>query len=151
MRESWKWLGELLKMRDGEVEWSTLNGITESLVIDLPLFSKLKEYAPGEDFMMLNAKIPRQTVRYSGRTAMNANIAVSETKPPEDTDSPLAFSMEGQQENPPSSFVPFYWSPGWNSVQALYNYLDEPNGSMKGGDPGIKLIEQVNNVKFHKL
>jgi NADH-quinone oxidoreductase subunit G len=23
----------------------------------------------------------------------------------------------------------------------MYNYLDEPNGSMKGGDPGIRLIE----------
>jgi NADH-quinone oxidoreductase subunit G len=59
--------------------------------------------------------------------------------------------MEGQPDNPPSSLVPFYWTPGWNSVQALNNYLDEPNGSMKGGDPGIRLIEQANNVKFHKL
>jgi NADH-quinone oxidoreductase subunit G len=49
--------------------------------------------------------------------------------------------MEGRQELPPSSLVPFYWTPGWNSVQAMYNYLDEPNGSMKGGDPGVRLIE----------
>ena len=108
---------------------------------ELPVFSKLKKYMPDADFRMLNAKIPRQTMRYSGRTAMNANIAVSEPKLSQDTDSPLAFSMEGQQENPPSSLVPFYWTPGWNSVQAMYNYLDEPNGSMKGGDPGIRLIE----------
>jgi len=151
VRESWKWIGELIKMRDGEVKWTTLEDITESMVNDLTPFSKLKNYAPGEDFRMLNSKIPRQTIRYSGRTAMNANIAVSETKPPGDPDSPLAFSMEGQPENPPSSLVPFYWTPGWNSVQALYNYLDEPNGSMKGGDPGIRLIEQANNDKFHKL
>jgi NADH-quinone oxidoreductase subunit G len=51
--------------------------------------------------------------------------------------------MEGQPERPPSSLVPFYWTPGWNSVQAMYNYLDEPNGSMKGGDPGIRLIERA--------
>jgi NADH-quinone oxidoreductase subunit G len=151
IRESWKWIGELTKIRYGEVKWSTLDSITESMAAELVIFSKLKYYAPGEDFRMLNAKIPRQTMRYSGRTAMNANIAVSETKPPEDPDSPLIFSMEGQLENPPSSLVPFYWSPGWNSVQALYTYLDEPNGSMKGGDPGIRLIEQVNNGKFHKL
>jgi NADH-quinone oxidoreductase subunit G len=25
----------------------------------------------------------------------------------------------------------------------MYNYLDEPNGSMKGGDPGVRLIEQA--------
>ena len=72
---------------------------------------------------------------------MNANITVSEPKLSQDPDSPLAFSMEGQPENPPSSLVQFYWTPGWNSVQALYNYVDEPNGSMKGGDPGIRLIE----------
>jgi NADH-quinone oxidoreductase subunit G len=90
---------------------------------------------------MLSAKIPRQTLRYSGRTAMNAQLAVSEQGVSQDHDSPLAFSMEGRQELPPSSLVPFYWTPGWNSVQAMYNYLDEPNGSMKGGDPGVRLIE----------
>jgi NADH-quinone oxidoreductase subunit G len=151
IRESWKWIEELIKIQNGEGRWSTLDNITESMVNDLPLFSKLKDYKPGADFRMLNVKIPRQTIRYSGRTAMNANIAVSEKKLPEDQDSPLAFSMEGQPENPPSSLVPFYWTPGWNSVQALYSYIDEPNGSMKGGDPGIRLIEQENNGKFHKL
>jgi NADH-quinone oxidoreductase subunit G len=33
----------------------------------------------------------------------------------------------------------------------MYNYLDEPNGSMKGGDPGIRLIEsgeEHNNSYF---
>ncbi len=50
--------------------------------------------------------------------------------------------MEGADENPPSSLVPFYWVPGWNSYQAMNFYLDEPNGSMKGGDPGIRLIDQ---------
>jgi NADH-quinone oxidoreductase subunit G len=108
---------------------------------------------PDADFRMLNAKIPRQTIRYSGRTAMNANIAVSEPMLTQDPDSPLAFSMEGQQEKPPSSLVPFYWTPGWNSVQAMYNYLDEPNGSMKGGDPGIRLIESSvgsKNVYFEQ-
>jgi NADH-quinone oxidoreductase subunit G len=90
---------------------------------------------------MLNMKMPRQTIRFSGRTAISANIRVSEPKIPQDNDSPLTFSMEGRPETPPSSMVPFYWSPGWNSVQAMYHYLDEPNGSMKGGDPGIRLIE----------
>jgi NADH-quinone oxidoreductase subunit G len=80
-------------------------------------------------------------MRYSGRTAMNANISVSEGKLPEDIDSPLAFSMEGRNEEPPSSLVPFYWTPGWNSAQAINFYLNEPGGSMEGGDPGIRLFE----------
>jgi len=107
----------------------------------LPVFSKLSEYMPDADFRMLNAKIPRQTIRFSGRTAMNSNIEVSEPGISQDTGSPMAFSMEGQQESPPSSLVPFYWTPGWNSVQAMYYYLNEPNGQMKGGDPGTRLIE----------
>ena len=72
---------------------------------------------------------------------MNAQVAVGEPRVSQDPDSPLAFSMEGRQEVPPSSLVPFYWTPGWNSVQAMYNCLDEPNGSLKGGNPGVRLIE----------
>ncbi len=143
VKESWRWISEFIKIKnkDQSVSWNRFDDIVSSLVNELPAFSKIKEYMPDADFRMLNAKIPRQTMRYSGRTAMNAQLAVSEPRVSQDPDSPLAFSMEGRQELPPSSLVPFYWTPGWNSVQAMYNYLDEPNGSMKGGDPGIRLIE----------
>ncbi len=156
IKESWQWIRDFIKVRDTNhiVSWNRFDDIADSLANELPLFSKLKNYMPGADFRMLNTKIPRQTIRYSGRTAMNANIAVSETKLSQDHDSPLAFSMEGQPENPPSSLVPFYWVPGWNSVQAMYNYLDEPGGSMKGGDPGVRLFESAeegNHIYFkHK-
>ncbi len=149
LKESWRWIDEFIKIRNESqtVRWNRLDDIVESLSDELAVFSKLKKYTPDADFRMLNAKISRQTIRYSGRTAMNANIAVSEPELSQDRDSPLTFSMEGQQENPPSSLVPFYWTPGWNSVQAMYNYLDEPDGSMKGGDPGIRLIEPVEGAK----
>ncbi len=145
VKESWKWLVDFIQIRESDhsYSWNRLDDIVESLANELPVFSKLTKYMPDADFRMLNTKIPRQTMRYSGRTAINANIAVSETGLPADPDSPLKFSMEGQQENPPSSLVPFYWTPGWNSVQAMYNYLNEPDGSMKGGDPGIRLFEPV--------
>jgi NADH-quinone oxidoreductase subunit G len=143
VKESWRWINELIKIRNTSqvASWTHFDDSISSLVNELPVFSKIQEYMPDSDFRMLNAKIPRQTMRYSGRTAINAHLAVSETGVSKDPDSPFAFSMEGLQESPPSSLVPFYWTPGWNSVQALYNYLDEPNGSMKGGDPGIRLIE----------
>jgi NADH-quinone oxidoreductase subunit G len=149
VQESWRWIGDFIKARNENpsVSWNRLDDIVESLANELPVFSKLKKYIPDADFRMLNSKIPRQTIRFSGRTAINANIAVSEPALSQDNDSPLAFSMEGQQENPPSSLVPFYWTPGWNSVQAMYNYLDEPDGSIKGGDPGIRLIEPVEGTK----
>ena len=149
VKESWRWLENFIKISDKNhsVSWNRLDDIVDSLVNELPLFSNLKKYMPDADFRMMNSKIPRQTIRYSGRTAMNANVAVSEPKLSQDPDSPLSFSMEGQQEKPPSSLVPFYWTPGWNSVQAMYNYLDEPDGSMKGGDPGIRLIEPTEGIK----
>jgi NADH-quinone oxidoreductase subunit G len=155
VKESWQWIGELIKAKDKNraVLWNRFDDIVSALVKELPVFSKLLEYMPDADFRMLNAKIPRQTIRYSGRTAMNANIAVSEPIISQDPGSPLAFSMEGQPESPPSSLVPFYWTPGWNSVQSIYNYLDEPNGSMKGGDPGIRLIEpnEVSDNSYFKI
>ena len=155
VKDSWLWLTELIKIKEEHqaVLWKGFDDIVSSLVNEMPVFSRLKDYMPDADFRMLNAKIPRQTMRYSGRTAINTNIFVSEPKLSQDPDSPLAFSMEGQQENPPSSLVPFYWTPGWNSVQAMYNYLDEPNGSMKGGDPGIRLIEQSggSNISYFKV
>jgi NADH-quinone oxidoreductase subunit G len=147
VKESWRWIGEIIQINDvnQEVSWNRLDDIVESIALRLPHYSKLKNYFPDADFRMLNTKMPRQTMRYSGRTAIYANISVSEAKLTEDTDSSLSFSMEGESENPPSSLVPFYWTPGWNSVQAMYSYLDEPGGSLKGGDPGIRLFESFDS------
>src|SRR5262249_56198350 len=77
---------------------------------------------PSAKFRIAEAKIPRSPHRASGRTAVLANINVSEPKPPDDLDSPLAFSMEGTPDHPPGSLIPFVWSPGWNSIQATNTY-----------------------------
>jgi NADH-quinone oxidoreductase subunit G len=143
VRESWRWMRDLIQLsnRVEDVSWQNFDEVVAAMITDLPVFGKLREYIPGSDHLMLNEKIPRQTMRYSGRTAMNAHINVSEPGIPADPDSPLAFTMEGKAMNIPSPLIPFYWSPGWNSPQAINKYLDEPGGSVKGGDPGIRLIE----------
>lgn len=146
VKESWRWLGDFLAIKNKKNPWENLDDLILHMSDALPVFLKVHEYLPGSDFRMLNTKIPRQTMRFSGRTAMYANVEVSESGPPNDPDSPLSFSMEGQQEQPPSSLIPFYWIPGWNSVQALYGYTKEPNESLKGGDPGIRLFETAENV-----
>jgi len=150
VKESWRWLAEFIRIKNDtqSVPWEKFDDITSALNNDLSAFSKLKDYFPDADFRMLNEKIPRQTLRYSGRTAINAKVAVTETGIQPDIDSPLAFSMEGSKINPPASLVPFYWSPGWNSVQAVNFYLDEPNGKMKGDDSGIRLIEPSEDSKI---
>jgi NADH-quinone oxidoreductase subunit G len=147
IQESWRWLCDFSRIRNGAARWNRLDDIIQTMAEELSVFSALKNYKPDADFRMLNTKIPRQTMRYSGRTAIKANINVSEQRLSQDQDSPLAYTMEGLSENPPSSLVPFYWTPGWNSVQAMYNYLDEPGASMKGGDPGIRLFEQTKGKK----
>jgi NADH-quinone oxidoreductase subunit G len=37
--------------------------------------------------------------------------------------------------------IPFFWAPGWNSIQAVNKFQTEGGGPLRGGDPGIRLIE----------
>jgi len=69
------------------------------------------------------------------------NITVSEPKPPADPDSPLSFSMEGTPAKPPAALIPFFWSPGWNSIQAVNTYQKEIGGPLRGGHAGVRLFE----------
>ena len=118
--------------------------IVNSLTKEYPIFYKVKEEVPDSGTRFLNEKIARQTPRYSGRTSIHASIDVSEQKPAEDNDAPLAFSMEGYKGIPPSSYlIPYYWSPGWNSVQATNRYMDEPDGRLAGGTPGVNLFDNA--------
>jgi len=139
VRDSWKFLSEMIEMtgRKNEPPWHTFDDIVTSFTDSYPLFSKVKVDIPDSNFRILNEKIARQTHRFSGRTAMTANISVGEPKPPEDHDSPLAFSMEGFNGVPDVSYlVSHYWAPGWNSVQAMNKYMNEPGGTCLGGNPG---------------
>jgi NADH-quinone oxidoreductase subunit G len=134
-------LGKLNNILHGKEELKeySYQEIVQELSNSMATFRELVSLSDEQATRILNEKIARQTPRYSGRTAMTANINVSEPAPPRDPDSPLAFSMEGRREFPPSTLVPYYWSPGWNSVQAYYKYVEDPTGPLKGGDPGIRL------------
>jgi NADH-quinone oxidoreductase subunit G len=90
---------------------------------------------------MVGQRIPRQSHRYSGRTAIHAAASVHEPQPPDDPDSPLAFSMEGCQNQPPSSLIPRFWAPQWNSVQSVNRFQEEVAGPLRDGNPGQRLIE----------
>jgi len=143
LKESWHWIRDIMKIvgrNEGNL-WQHFDDIVSAMSKTIPAFSNVAELNLAGEPMLLNEKIPRQTPRFSGRTSMNSNIAVSETKPPQDNETPLAFSMEGYKGKPPSPLIPYYWSPGWNSNQASNKYLEQPNGSLKGGDPGIRMFE----------
>ncbi|HEY5255583.1 MAG TPA: NADH-quinone oxidoreductase subunit G, partial [Acidobacteriaceae bacterium] len=36
--------------------------------------------------------------------------------------------------------IPYFWSPGWNSIQSLHTYQEEIAGPLRGGNPGVRLI-----------
>jgi NADH-quinone oxidoreductase subunit G len=145
VEDSWRWLRDLAtgSGRFRAAEWHTFDDVVSAMAAALPVFTGLPETTPGADFRMIGGRIPRQSHRYSGRTAMRANIDVHEPKPPEDPDSPLSFSMEGHDGPPPSALISRYWSPGWNSVQALNKFQSEIPGPLRGGDPGERLMDRL--------
>jgi NADH-quinone oxidoreductase subunit G len=143
VRESWRWLRDLMIAagREQAATWRNLDDIVAAMSRALPVLEPILAIAPPASFRVAGEKIPRQPHRYSGRTAMLANLTVHEPKPPDDPDSPLAFSMEGYEGQPLSPLITRFWSPGWNSVQALNKFQSEVGGSLRGGDPGQRLIE----------
>jgi NADH-quinone oxidoreductase subunit G len=149
IRESWRWLRDMMIAagREPAPTWRNLDDITAAMAREFPVFGPILEIAPPASFRVAGEKIPRQPHRYSGRTAMLANITVHEPKPPDDPDSPLAFSMEGYEGQPPSPLITRFWSPGWNSVQALNKFQTEVGGPLRGGDPGRRLIEPAQAEK----
>ncbi|MCB0584919.1 MAG: NADH-quinone oxidoreductase subunit NuoG [Phaeodactylibacter sp.] len=146
IRESWRWLHEIAGIAGSEElnGLANLDDITRGLAKAEAVFRGIDELAPPPGFRINGQRIARQSHRYSGRTAMHANQTMDEPPPPPDPDSPLAFSMEGYHGKPPSSLIPFYWSPGWNSVQSINKYQIEVGGHLHGGDPGKRLIEPGN-------
>jgi NADH-quinone oxidoreductase subunit G len=141
--ESWRWLGYIQAEtgQNGAGKWLNLDDILQELSQAVPDFAPVVEIGPLETERFVNQKIPRQPHRYSGRTAMVAHLSIHEPKPPEDLDVPFNFSMEGYKGVLPGRLEPRYWAPNWNSVQALNKFQSEVNGSLTGGDPGIRLIE----------
>jgi NADH-quinone oxidoreductase subunit G len=140
VRASWKWLGSGLVPHGSEqmCNWQTLDEIVFAIARKIPELAGIEHAAPSRKEF---GKVAREPNRYSGRTSMLAGISVHEPKPPEDPDSSLAFSMESGPEAPPPALIPFFWSPGWNSIQSVNKFQSEIGGPLRGGDPGIRLIE----------
>jgi NADH-quinone oxidoreductase subunit G len=136
IRESWRWLAE---MSGAKVK--TFDDMLAAVAAAMPELKAVTELAPHADFRMFGQKVPRQPHRMSGRTAETADVTVHEPQPPDDPDSPLAFTMEGREAPPPPALLAHYWWPGWNSVQALNKFQQEISGPLRGGDPGRRLIE----------
>jgi NADH-quinone oxidoreductase subunit G len=144
IQESWRWLRDIM-VAAGLIEpdaWVNLDDVIQALQSEIPELQRISEAAPPASFRIVHQKIPRQLHRYSGRTAITANISVHEPAPPSDPDSPLSFSMEGYQGQSPTGLASFFWAPGWNSYQAVNRFQSEIGGALRGGPAGVKLFEQ---------
>ncbi|GAC1628376.1 MAG: NADH-quinone oxidoreductase subunit NuoG [Nevskia sp.] len=151
IRESWNWLHSVHAQQQArDTSWRLLDDVTAEVAAALPVLAGIVQAAPNAKFRMGGMKIAREPHRYSGRTAMRANISVHEPRQPQDSDTALTFSMEGhtgiQAGERPAALTPFAWSPGWNSPSAWNKFQDEVGGHSKGGDAGVRLIEPAANA-----
>ncbi len=140
VRASWRWLNELAAALGRKERWSSLDQALAAVAEDVPALARVTEAAPSSGFRAAGQRVPRETHRASGRTAVLAQIRVHEPPPPVDPDSPLAHSMEGYPDQPPPPLQPFFWSPGWNSIQSLNRFQEEVGGPLRGGDSGVRVL-----------
>ncbi|PSL46130.1 NADH dehydrogenase subunit G [Chitinophaga niastensis] len=149
VQESWRWLLQA-GVATGNASLAGLvhlDDVVSAIARTCKVFAGIDTLTPGAGFRIAGQKIPREPHRYSGRTAMQADVNVSEPKPPEDSDTALSFTMEGYRGTPPSAMIPFFWSPGWNSVQSVNKFQVETGGALRDGNPGKRLIAP--NVNGH--
>ncbi|MGD0725780.1 MAG: NADH-quinone oxidoreductase subunit NuoG [Spirochaetia bacterium] len=146
MRESWHWLGELAAgarggAGNGAPAWQNLDAIIDAMVAEFPELRGVREAAPNAAFRINGLRVPRKSIRESGRTAVTANIELHEPRPAQDPDSALSYTMEGLGRGAPPALFARFWSPGWNSDQSLNKFQSEVGGQLVGGDPGVRLVE----------
>lgn len=142
---SWQWLTGASEEGEFPCHFDSLTAACAAAFSDLAAIEKL---AASADRSGQGRKIPRQPHRYSGRTSMHADFKVSESAPPQDTESPFAFSMEGSAMSVPPALLPVIWAPGWNSNQAINKFQEETGGNLQGGDAGVRLIEASGAMKW---
>ncbi|WP_277810242.1 NADH-quinone oxidoreductase subunit NuoG [Chromohalobacter canadensis] len=142
IRESWRWLNALKVSVERQVMTPlTLDEVTRDMAMTYPALAPAGDAGLSAAYRVHGLRLAREPHRYSGRTAMRANLDVSELRAPQDPDTPFAFSMEGYAGHAePRREVAFAWAPGWNSPQAWNKFQDEVGGHLRAGDPGVRLL-----------
>ena len=52
------------------------------------------------------------------------------------------YSRDGTRRQPPPALVPYFWAPGWNSIQSVNKFQEEVGGYLEGGHgPGVRLLD----------
>ena len=144
VRPAWRWLRELL-VRLGRREargWNAPDDVLAALEMELPRFRGAREAAPAAAWRRDGRKVARQPLRWSGRTALDADRTVFEPGPSPDADSPLAFSLEGlQPAQSPDELRARTWWPGWNSNNGLHKFGEELEALGPARPSGVRLLD----------
>ena len=144
VRPAWRWLRELL-VRLGRREargWRTPDDVLAALEMELPAFAGARAAAPAASWRRDGRKVARQPLRWSGRTALDADRTVFEPGPALDPDSALAHSLEGLQppQSPDELRVRTWW-PGWNSNNGLHKFGEELEALGPAKPSGVRLLD----------
>ncbi len=132
-RPSWRWLTE--------GDETNFNHVLQDCDAAVPGLKGISGVLPDLAGAPEGMKIPRQSHRYSGRTAMRANENVHEGKQPQDIDSVMAFSMEGMSTQKNASVMASSWAPQWNSNQSITKFQDEVAGELRQAAHDVMLID----------
>lgn len=124
-----------------------LNQLTAACATSVPNCTEMLKLTPGEDYNYAGLKAPRQLHRYSGRTAMRANISVHEPRQEQDENGVMVYSMEGVPAIKDSTVFNTPWAPGWNSNQSIFKFQQYAGGPLKQGDHGHRLLKNNTSEK----
>jgi len=144
---SWNWLMKLCQTRGLLEDVAHIDDLLQLIATAEPDLAGVVNAAPAAAFRDHGQKISRMTQRYSGRTAMLADVSVHEPKQATDKESALSYSMEGSNQSAPESMRAYSWAPGWNSNQSINKFQDEIAGPLRHGDPGIRLFSGTEPVE----
>jgi NADH-quinone oxidoreductase subunit G len=144
VRPAWRWLRELMiRMGRREVHgWKTPDDVLAALEMELPRFRGVVAAAPPAGWRRDGRKVARQPLRWSGRTALDADRTVFEPAPSPDPDSALAYSVEGlQPQDSPDALRTRTWWPGWNSGNGLHKFGEELEALGPARPCGVRVLD----------
>lgn len=142
-KTAWRWLLD-------EKSYSP-ESVIEKCSEEIYDFSRLTDCLPKAGSLVAGMKVPRQSHRYSGRTAMSAKVNVHEGKQAVDKDSVMSFSMEGVYPQKDASILASPWAPSWTSNQSISKFQSEINGALKQGQSGVHLLSRSNTGSKYKV
>lgn len=141
-QDSWELLARISReIKPKSAHWTIYEDVTRELSKKIPVLAGAINAAPSSNWRIAQMKISRDPHRYSGRTAMSADKSVREHQSPPDQETPFAYTSDAFNGQVPPALNPRYWAPGWNSYQALTRFQEEVGGPLRGGNPGVRLIE----------